>query len=185
MERGIDFSKLFTAKTFYEFSGFTWIDVPWTVDEDIANITKPLECKNFIVNGKCLVASAEQSFLQLSLKGDENGVKLKPGKYAAMTPCFRDESVLDRLHSPYFMKIELFQSIDVNMQYLGSMIEAAETFFKTYCMKVLVAESEDGFDITTKQGIELGSYGIREYEGFKWIFGTGCAEPRLTRAIIR
>ena len=31
--------------------------------------------------------------------------------------------------------------------------------------------------------IELGSYGYREFEHMKWIYGTGCAEPRTSRII--
>jgi hypothetical protein len=34
-------------------------------------------------------------------------------------------------------------------------------------------------------GVEVGSYGYRTYEGFNWIYGTGCAEPRLTQALER
>lgn len=36
------------------------------------------------------------------------------------------------------------------------------------------------YDIMYKNH-ELGSYGIRKYENlFQWIYGTGCAEPRLS-----
>lgn len=37
----------------------------------------------------------------------------------------------------------------------------------------------DGYDITYK-GIELGSYGMRKCEFLEWVYGTGCAEPRLS-----
>jgi hypothetical protein len=31
------------------------------------------------------------------------------------------------------------------------------------------------------KGYELGSYGIRKYKNlFQWVYGTGCAEPRLS-----
>ena len=30
---------------------------------------------------------------------------------------------------------------------------------------------------------ELGSYGIRECEFLKWIYATGCAEPRIRKII--
>ena len=179
MERGIDYKKLIRAIDFYEGYGYKYIEVPWTVSENIANITKPIEARNFYVNNKCLVASAEQSFLELSIN-----YNLLPGRYCSMTPAFRDEAVFDRLHAPYFMKLELFQSIDVNFENLAFMIDKAERFFSQYC-NTTKAITEDGFDINTQQGIELGSYGIREYNGFQWIYGTGCAEPRLTRAIIR
>lgn len=34
-----------------------------------------------------------------------------------------------------------------------------------------------------KQRNELGSYGIRECEYLKWIYATGCADPRLSKII--
>lgn len=177
MGRGIDYQKLVTAQRYYEYAGYTHIELPWTVDEDISQITKPEENKNFFMRDKVLVASGEQSFLQLSLRGD-----LKPGKYQGITPCFRDETVEDDLHQLYFMKVELFQSVDVDMENLGIMIDKAQQFFNSYCMETVKTVTDDGFDICTMRGTELGSYGIREVQGFKWIYGTGLAEPRLTRA---
>ena len=32
-------------------------------------------------------------------------------------------------------------------------------------------------------GIELGSYGIRHCQFLNWIYGTGCAEPRLSKVM--
>lgn len=32
-------------------------------------------------------------------------------------------------------------------------------------------------------GIELGSYGIRTCDYLEYIYGTGCAEPRLSQTI--
>jgi len=180
MEKGIDYNKLVTAQRFYEYAGYTYIDVPWTVDEDISHITKPEANRDFFMRDKVFVASGEQSFLQMSLRGD-----LKPGKYQGITPCFRDEWEIDRYHQLYFMKLELFQSIDVNIENLGVMIDKAQEFFNSYCMETVKTVTNEGFDICTMQGIELGSYGIREVAGFKWIYGTGLAEPRLTRATIR
>lgn len=175
----INYGRFDIAKMHYEYSGFEYIELPWTVDEDIANITKPYGVQNFFMKDKVFVASGEQSFLQLSLKGN-----LKPGKYQGISPCFRDEGIIDRIHQEYFLKLELFQSVDVNIENLGKMIESAQKFFNYFCVDTLKTVTEDGFDICTMQGIELGSYGIREFNGFHWIFGTGLAEPRLTKATI-
>ncbi len=177
--KGIDYGRLANAKEFYSTVGYEFIHLPWVVDVDIANITKPSELRNFYVKEDVLVASGEQSFLQLSLK--EN---LEPGIYQGVTPCFRDEGTIDRLHQPYFIKLELFQSIDVNMENLGRMINDAQSFFSIYAIDTVKTITDDGFDINTKNGIELGSYGIREVNGFKWIYGTGLAEPRLTNALM-
>jgi hypothetical protein len=44
---------------------------------------------------------------------------------------------------------------------------------------------EPAFDIVSRRGrIEIGSYGIRRDDKVgKWVYGTGCAEPRLSYAI--
>jgi len=38
--------------------------------------------------------------------------------------------------------------------------------------------------VTVNSNIELGSYGIGSYENYKWVYGTGLAEPRLSQAKI-
>jgi hypothetical protein len=50
--------------------------------------------------------------------------------------------------------------------------------------KIETVDTPVGRDINFN-GIEVGSYGIREFEGFKWVYGTGAAEPRLSQAIGR
>jgi len=45
--------------------------------------------------------------------------------------------------------------------------------------EVILKNKNGIYDITYKD-IELGSYGIRHCEFLDWIFGTGCAEPRLS-----
>src|SRR5207244_3422525 len=96
-----DFNILNHSIFYYKSNGFKYIEVPWTVDEDISNMTKPSDRKNFYVNDKVLIASAEQSLMQLI---KEN--KLNYGKYVTLTPCFRDE-IVDDIHKQYFMKTEL------------------------------------------------------------------------------
>src|ERR1700722_19548558 len=97
----IDYNILNHSIFYYKTNGFEYIEVPWTVDESISNMTKPDYKKNFFLKEKSLVGSAEQSFMQLI---KEN--KLNYGKYITTTPCFRDE-IVDDLHKQYFMKTEL------------------------------------------------------------------------------
>jgi hypothetical protein len=169
---------------YYRLNGFQYVDVPWLVDEDISNITKPNDKQNFYVNSKCLVASGEQSFLQFIIDN-----KLTPGEYSTCTPCFRDE-IEDCLHKKYFMKTELikwdFISNDesINMKQLKNIIQLCYDFFSKY-VPVTVLTLEDGsFDIVdVKNNIELGSYGFREFKNIKWIYATGCAAERLIYVI--
>ena len=42
--------------------------------------------------------------------------------------------------------------------------------------------TDEGYDIVLN-GIEVGSYGIRQHENLRWIYGTGIAEPRFSTAL--
>lgn len=128
-----------------------------------------------------MVASGEQGFLYLALKGF-----LPPGRYQAVTPCFRDEP-FDLTHTKYFMKNELiitdFSSASVDLTLL-EVVAAARSFFvaETSCKVTTVQEREHGVDLLIN-GHEVGSYGIRETPFLKWVYGTGLAEPRFTMAV--
>lgn len=176
----INYQILNESTLHYTKLGYRRIEVPWTVSEYIDNITKPSDRISFQLkhNNKCLVASGEQSFLYLYLKEF-----LPKGKYMAITPCFRNES-FDFLHSKYFMKNELIRTDVVNSIVLHQMVSNAKSFFDIYLPKdkVVIKTTDIGYDIMIDE-IELGSYGIRECEFLKWIYGTGCAEPRLSKII--
>lgn len=180
----ISFKNLADSIEFYEKRGYTRIEAPWLVPPCIDDITKPADKKHYMLkhNDKCLVASGEQSFLYLYLK--EN---LPKGKFQTVTPCFRDERY-DLYHEKYFMKDELIITDEVNTEMLNRIIGDARDFFnwKVGNLGRLDIEKTDiGYDIIfTRDGqepVELGSYGIRECEFIKWIYGTGCAEPRLSK----
>jgi len=188
---------------FYERAGYQPLDVPWCVSEEAMNITRPVWAgtvnASYIAGGKqqCPVASAEQSFLQLQLDRMKADGTLMTGTYVAMTPCFRNEPVLDDLHQPYFMKVELYDAtanliVEAAEPRLNAMIERAKRFFEQYLeVKVVPNEEYDplkvgsAFDIVAEgTNIELGSYGIREHPKVgRWVYGTGCAEPRFSYAI--
>lgn len=161
------------------------IEVPWTVSKQTSEMTKPTWCQDYELkhNNKVLVASGEQSFLYLMIKG-----YLLPGKYQAVTPCFRDDS-FDTMHRKYFIKNELIITDVVNMESLKSIVQDALNFFSKYLPKenfFIWDTSMDSFDIVYGIGenrYELGSYGIRKHDNLEWIYGTGCAEPRLTTVI--
>lgn len=182
----INYKFIHDAGVFYESKGFVRIEAPWTVTEAVSCITKPKGKKEFKLehdDGKVLVASAEQSFLYLYLKNF-----LPKGTFQATTPCFRREA-FDSLHTKYFMKTELIDTLNVNTLRLDEVVNIALEFFSTILPSKDLKVTGDGltnlaFDIEYK-GIELGSYGIRSCDYLEWIYGTGIAEPRVSNALLK
>lgn len=184
----INYRNLSDSVEFYKAKNYTPIEVPWTVSEYVDDITKPADRIHYQLkhNNKCLVASGEQGFLYLYLKD-----YLPKGRFQTITPCFRDEPY-DMFHEKFFMKNELIITDDVSRDTLSKIIGDAREFF----IKVIGCPSEQvqvygmddeglAFDInycdSVKGDVELGSYGIRRTDFLSWVYGTGCAEPRLSK----
>lgn len=181
----IDYRKIANSIDFYTANGYKYIEVPWTVPKEAMQVTgtkQETEDNIFPFSGEYLVASAEQSFIHLIQTN-----QLPTGKYCTATPCFRNDDI-DDLHHPYFMKTELIHfSSDIRQHDLFMMMRLAEEFFEKYVDGVdFVSTCNTGFgesfDIEYND-IELGSYGIRDFETIRWIYGTGCAEPRLSSCL--
>lgn len=172
----IDYGIINDSIKYYEDLGFARVETPWLVSDKIEKITRPQGAIAFEVkhNGKCLVASGEQSFLYQYVKGF-----LPLGQYQTVTPCFRYEE-FDFLHSKYFIKNELIKTDVVNEEELDKMVDLALKFYQRYISNAYVIKTNIGYDIEVG-GYELGSYGIRKCEFLNWIYGTGVAEPRLTK----
>ena len=172
----IDYYKIARAVEFYKSRGFQYVEVPWFVDRDTLDITKPKEARYFDTYLGSLVGSGEQSFLQI-----RNELSFR---HMCVTPCFRDEPKVDEVHRNYFMKVEL---IDVNPTDIDKaywdMFNLSREFFELYEFTDVVKTTE-GKDIYIN-GMEVGSYGIRSFGDFHWVYGTGCAEPRLSQAIMK
>lgn len=195
------FKRLLAACAFYQKRGYRYSEAPWAVDEEAMCITRPFHYRNlptmsYRVNYHsnegmvmCPVASGEQSFLHDQL---HNEFKLM-GRYVTLTPCFRNEEVIDALHRPYFMKVELIDWTDTTTEGLNKMIHDALKFFRDRGLPCKIVKNIDPdpiaihqpYDIVSKKGhVELGSYGIREHSKVgRWVYGTGCAEPRLSQAL--
>lgn len=172
----IDYNRINKSIQFYESNGFKRIESPWTVTKAVSSITKPEGKSDWEIVGKdkVLVASGEQSFLYLYLKGF-----LPKGKYQTVTPCYRDE-VFDQTHTKYFIKNELIITDDVSETSLMSVINICKQFYEGELGEsVKVVETEQGYDLEYN-GIEIGSYGIRSCEYLEWIYATGLAEPRMS-----
>ena len=180
----IDYKILAHSQEFYESKGYKAIESPWTVTKGVSDITRPDFVKDeFFIESKnkVVVASGEQSFLYLYLKGF-----LPKGKFQTITPCFRDDA-FDFLHTKYFMKNELIITDEVNDDNLQKIIKDAIEFFSLYLPKKDIStwsSSPDNTDILfhyNKEFFELGSYGMRTCKFLNWIYGTGVAEPRFSR----
>lgn len=183
----MNYGNLNAALTFYSARGYIYMpDAPWCVGKDAYHATKPPGAEDIVVEWgdephSYLVASGEQSFLQMMISGTD----LK--RAICITPCYRVEKYND-WKRPYFMKAELINAHDVDVGHLVHMISDACAFFSQF-LDVRVKETGPNmFDIVSKDGrVELGSYGIRgmmiKDKPYDWIYGTACAEPRLSKAI--
>jgi lysyl-tRNA synthetase class II len=172
------------AQHYYESLGYQYVETPWMVPTSYTEKTKPFMDKSFVMDSDLfenqnqeLVGSAEQGFLYLI----DNG-KLQPGKYCSISPCFRTESY-DSLHQPWFLKLELIDFGNVNQNSLNDMLEQAFKFFRknTEGALEIVSLPDKSYDINLN-GIEIGSYGIRNINGIDYIYGTGLALPRFSVA---
>lgn len=176
----INYNLIDQSIQFYQRNSYDRIESPWTVSAEIDDLTRPKDKIPFELkhNNKRLVASGEQSFLYLYLKDF-----LPKGQFQTITPCFRYEE-FDFLHTKYFIKNELIKTDKVDDYECEKMIDMAFNFFSLYFekSKLNITKADTGFDIEVN-GYELGSYGIRESKFLKWIYGTGCAEPRLSKLI--
>lgn len=189
--------RLAHASVFYTSVGFRYIDTPWFVQQKVDHATKPPFVKSIHHHVSALnhtfhfAASGEQSFLQKQYDYAKNGFPPLRGRWQTITPCFRDEAEISELRRLGFMKLELIEWENVNKDNLADIIGKAHEFFSQHIDCYVVNNDqigEYGKDIvSSKLGIELGSYGVRENKigdyQMAWIYATGLAEPRLSVAI--
>lgn len=182
----INYAHIAKAVSFYESAGYKFIDVPWAVSEKAVRLTAPTNSVIYPHENEFLVASGEQGFIQLMLEK-----KLSPGKWGCVTACFRDDA-RDKWHQKYFLKVELIDTLDTTVPNLAKTVGNCLSFFQTIIPRSIVIGTHPrdpllrsaGYDIIALNGIELGSYGVREHlDVGRWIYATGCAEPRLSLAL--
>lgn len=175
----INYSIIDDSINFYTQHGFARVESPWTVPKSISDITRPASAKEFSIaeKNKVLVASGEQSFLSLYNKGF-----LPMGQFQTVTPCFRDESFTP-LHTKYFIKNELIKTDIVNEDELEKLIKKAGDFFARWNLTTKIVKTGISTYDLFYRNVELGSYGIRSCDYLTWIYGTGVAEPRLSRTL--
>lgn len=181
----------------YQSMGFKYVEVPWYVTEDVLNITKPSFSNvdyYLQANDKYLLASGEQGFLYLIMKG-----VIPSGKYVTCTPCYRFERQ-DFLHRKVFMKVEAINFVNLldndinkllNVDDVDQMVQTAILNFNnivTSDYRVVPQSTRSSVDIINPidielNSVEIGSYGLRQYKNLvKWVYGTAIAEPRFSVA---
>lgn len=184
------FARLARCLQYWGTQGFQFVSLPWMTPARYIEATKPpfVLGADVATEHGTLVASGEQSFLMLA----EQGHLPTGDRFIGWTPCFRPEPVFDARHHFYFMKAELYQrvdSLDSARETLSSMVAGALQWMQQEMYEAGVAESlwleemgQDQTDILLGQ-FELGSYGVRQFAGQLYVYGTACAEPRFTEAI--
>ncbi len=183
----IDYRRVAKAIKKYEKLGYTYIDTPWLVSDEAVAVTLPSDRQGFELGhptlkpGK-LVGSAEQGFIQMMLDD-----VIRPGSYVTAGPCFRDEDVVDRLHRYAFFKVELIKiafprdlAHDTNDAFAMAH-DVLDVLYEMYGPGAKLVKTVDGWDIEV-EGVEIGSYGVREHKSHRWVYGTGLALPRTTIA---
>ena len=148
--------------------------------------------ESFKVQDKFLIGSAEQGFLELYLQN-----KLTSNQLMSVSPCFRNEPE-DYFHQQEFIKLELICFLDkptdidfrfnddysnikrlvINFIIKKLKIKASDIFISG----VLDSNSIYSEDILIN-GIEYGSYGIRQFQDKYYIYGTVVALPRVSKIL--
>lgn len=180
----IDLALIHKATQWYMDKGCLLTSVPYLVDPDIMDSTCPegvIDKRFTHVEGKQYVASAEQSFLQMEKDGK---FTIDQSPMIALTPCYRDEAILDETHLNIFLKLEIFEynpeSVSADYFWANEM----RNFLWENGLNTQIKPTDLGFDVLDRFGLELGSFGYRvSPKGVKYVYGTGLAEPRASLAI--
>ena len=174
----INYFLLGQAIAFYKEVGYTYIEVPWIVSKEAQFATLSDETRAFEVTDKgYLVGSAEQGIIELMKHGLSNGA------YVSCSPCFRNEPVKDDLHLDQFMKVEL-SVISSELRNIDDIVGHALMFKQARSPSMVktkyISDTEIDLEIN---GVEVGSYGVREIDGKFLYYGTGLALPRFDQAV--
>lgn len=172
----INIKLLHLALNFYERLGYRHLSAPMLVDKDVVEYTLPEGCiAKEHVDGKYYVGSAEQSFLQLI----KDGESFTTNKFMMITPCQRDEKILDDQHLEIFLKIEL-----ISLNPVDDVLEDVRSFLRTITnLDIDIMNTGNGSRDLYINNIEVGSFGFNTYNGIKYQYGTGIALPRLTQSL--
>lgn len=165
----------------YRDNGYKIVGVPWKVTHEAAAATVDDEARlrnsPLPLTRSWDIGSGEQGFVQRMLDGT-----LSPGRYQTLTPCFRVEQAYDELHLPHFLKIELIivgEDEDPRTAWWPMASLALRLIQQHGHLDCGLVSTPEGADLMCS-GVELGSYGFRKFQGHRWAYGTGLAEPRFS-----
>lgn len=188
MSKIIDYELLNKALKYYTKVGFKQIEVPWRVSGEAINSTFDSNL-SFKSDDKFLIGSSEQGFLELYLQN-----KLTSNQLMSVSPCFRNE-IEDDLHQQEFMKLELIFFSNYEIGGTDTTYNIFKQFVISFIIKKLKIKTSDIFILGTNEsnsiysedilinGIEYGSYGIRQFQDKYYIYGTGIALPRASKIL--
>lgn len=177
--------------------GVVFVDLPWVVPAEYTAPTMPADRRDIVTPRGSFVASGEQSFLQLWA---EERLPAGPEGYIGWTPCLRDEPQLDQHHQHGFLKAEWFVPFHDRaedgtvMARLMTMLIRQRMVFQRLAAFVMGVRPHDAPEPTSLitgigqvdyelGGLEIGSYGDREFMGRRYLFGTALALPRFQQAL--
>jgi hypothetical protein len=172
----IAWQRLAAAVEYYGNLGYEYVNTPWIVSPWAHSQTcPPGRAHEVFVSSDhvgALVGSAEQGLIELwANKKLPNSLKLM-----SVGPCFRVEDSYDeKIVLPQFMKLELWSNGHSPIE----LAHEAQGFMRRWYHPIDLVETAEGFDLQHRT-IEVGSYGERVVDGFRYTYGTGLAEPRFT-----
>lgn len=183
----IDYEIISQAINYYKKLGYKYVDLPWYASKNSIQSTLPegsnISTIKHTAGDYYMVGSAEQAFFDKITELEEEVL------YCSCTPCFRDEE--PGFYSvPFFLKLELFaygKEKHLIEHFANKMIKDAEQLFLGFGLDVVVCDQYCngklvGQDLLSKN-IELGSYGVRCFDGYYTAYGTGLAEPRFSMCL--
>ena len=191
MQETIDYNLLNKALKYFSKRGFKQVEVPWRVSKEAIEGTFNSR-ESFKSDDKFLIGSAEQGFLELYLQN-----KLTSNQLMSVSPCFRNE-LEDYFHQQEFMKLELICFLDkladldfrFNDEYSNVKRLVISFIIKKLKIKtsnIFILETNESNSIYSEDilvnGIEYGSYGIRQFQDEYYIYGTGIALPRASKIL--
>lgn len=183
----INYELLYKAIKYFSKHGFTQIETPWRVSKEAIEGTFNSEM-SFKSDDKFLIGSAEQGFLELYLNNKLSSF----GQFMSVSPCFRNEKP-DYYHQQEFMKLELIYMSNFEISKDDSIYILFRNLAINFITKKLKIKNSDIIIVQTNDktslysedilvnGIEYGSYGIRNFEDMHYIYGTGIALPRFSK----
>ncbi len=174
----INWYRLSQAIERYKIEGYQYVELPWLIPLKYNLMTYDNPNRIHQTQTGALLGSAEQAFI---MKDYNN--QLGKGRFYSCSPCFRMENY-DELHQEQFMKIELYINDDTSENNYYKILDQVLLIFTGLSLgsgTPEISTTPEGHDILLN-GIEIGSYGIREKDHIKWIYATGLAEPRFSLA---